>query len=147
MLRPIAGIRPVFASVSKLVVPRCYLLRRGCAMKFRDTASTCSLLAWWLLMVLEYILGEAAFSGTRFTLACYPPLLTPTNSRRYCLAAASTERERDGLIWRQKGRWEGDEEYAKIARGELGNGFSGSRALKCIAFLEINREGQNRYAL
>lgn len=99
MLRPIADAPCIRASpLRRPDDAGCYLLRRGCAMKSRDTASTCSLFAWWLLMVLEYISGKAAFSTIRLALTRYPPLLAPTYSRRYCSAAASTERERERRV-------------------------------------------------
>lgn len=79
-------LRPIESRVLIFVVER-YLLRRGCATKSRDTASTCSWLAWWLLMVLEYI-SNCVFPDS--SVARYPPLslLTSTNSRGYWLAAA-----------------------------------------------------------
>lgn len=117
MLRPIADAPCIRAS------PPChrrrgrYLLRRGCAMKSRDTASTCSLFAWWLLMVLEYILWETSSQNVSHSRVIHhysaftPKYSDPTNSRRYCFATAwlrrrrgrERKRERDGLMRLQKG--------------------------------------------
>jgi len=141
MLRPIADTPCSRASPPRRL-RRCgrYLLRRGCAMKSRDTASTCSLLAWWLLMVLEYISGcvPRSTSHTR----AYPSLFTLTNSRRYCRCV---DRERDGLMRRRGGRERGWTKYTEIVREELGSGFSGSCALIRIAFLGTSRERQCGY--
>lgn len=109
-------------------------------MKSRHRASTCSWLAWWLLMVLEYI---SAWFFRQFTLARYP-LLTPSNSRGYWQtgtgsAAASKERERERVRIGGEGMI-GAAEYPRngkyIMQDEREREFSSSTKIRLD---EINR--------
>lgn len=108
---------PVFPSVLHLVIPDAgwYLLRRGCAMKSRDTASTCSLFAWWLLMVLEYISRGCVLRDTSYVRALSVTAHSDEQQKILLCRCVEKERERE-MDATTEGEGEKDEEYGNCGR-------------------------------